>query len=81
VPKSTVFDEPTSARHPERMGELDVTRHLAEDGMTKIGGISRSVSPREVVDRLFPSVRGVVVGQRAANVPGNAQKAFSASTA
>jgi ABC-type histidine transport system ATPase subunit len=50
VPKSTVFDEPTSARHPERMGKLYVTRHLAEDGMTKIGVITRSLSPREVVD-------------------------------
>ena len=61
-PKLMLFDEPTSARDPELVGEvLDVMRQLADDGMTMIVVTHEMGFAREVGDNLVFMDGGVVI--------------------
>ncbi len=63
-PKLLFFDEPTSARDPELVGEvLAVMRGLAEDGMTMIVVTHEVGFAREVGDTLVFMDDGVIVEQ------------------
>jgi len=61
-PKLMLFDEPTSARDPERVGEvLDVMRGLAEDGMTMVVVTHEMGFAREVGDTVAFMDAGVII--------------------
>jgi polar amino acid transport system ATP-binding protein len=61
-PKHMLFDEPTSARDPELVGEvLDVMKALAASGMTMIVVTHEMGFAREVADSLVFMDGGVVV--------------------
>jgi polar amino acid transport system ATP-binding protein len=66
-PQAVLFDEPTSALYPERVGEvLQVMRSLAEEGMTMIVVTHEIAFAREVADRAIFMDGGAVVEQGAA---------------
>ena len=61
-PKVMLFDEPTSALDPEVGAEiLAVMRELANDGMTMMIVTHEMAFAREVGDRLYVMVDGVIV--------------------
>jgi polar amino acid transport system ATP-binding protein len=61
-PRRMLFDEPTSARDPEWVGEvLDVMRELAHEGMTMIVVTHEIGFAREVGDQLVFMDGGVIV--------------------
>ena len=76
-PRLMLFDEPTSALHPELVGEvLDVIKGLAADGMTMIVVTHEIGFAREVCDRVvFMDGRVIVEQGTAADVLTNPQHA------
>ena len=63
-PKAILFDEPTSALHPELVGEvLAVMKSLADEGMTMIVVTHEITFAREVADRVIFMDGGVIVEQ------------------
>ena len=63
-PDVLLFDEPTSARDPEMVGDvLDVMKKLAEDGMTMIVVTHEMGFAREVADRVIFMDGGFIVEQ------------------
>jgi len=65
-PRIMLFDEPTSARDPEMVGEvLAVMRTLAEEGMTMVVVTHEMGFAREVGDRVLFLDEGLVVEEGA----------------
>ena len=63
-PEIMLFDEPTSARDPEIVGEvLDVMKNLAAQGMTMIVVTHEMAFAREVSDRVVFMDNGVILEQ------------------
>ena len=63
-PDVMLFDEPTSARDPERVGEvLEVMKELAADGMTMVVVTHEMGFAREVSNRVIFLDEGVIVEQ------------------
>ena len=61
-PEVMLFDEPTSARDPERVGEvLDVMKELAKSGMTMVCVTHEMGFAREVADRVLFMDEGIIV--------------------
>ena len=72
-PKIMLFDEPTSALHPELGGDvLAVMKKLAEDGMTMLVVTHEMGFAREVADRVVFMYDGVVLEE------GTPQEIFTA---
>ena len=63
-PENMLFDEPTSARDPEIVGEvLDVMKRLAQEGMTMVVVTHEMAFAKEVSDRVVFMDRGVILEQ------------------
>ena len=61
-PEVMLFDEPTSARDPEMVGEvLDVMKELAQDGMTMVVVTHEMGFAREVGSRVLFMDEGVIM--------------------